>query len=735
MIPTTSTYPDTFDNDANLFLVHDSLRGKLVNDYKIGDKSISVTGDIFLVSRFPSSGFITLTEQCSKPEERALSFYYTSYDTATNTFSGLELLPGFIDVGKSKMTTVVTQNVMSHHHNNIKEAIKSIQEFVGVKGTTDLVPFGPTMEGRTNFLRNIVLAPKAWFSVNTRVGLVPFEVSFSDKSFRLGTDGTSSTVSYLWDFGDSTSSVEASPTKIYTEPGLYDVSLTVTNDFGSDTCSFPSLINARVPAPDVAVVKYLQGNGQLVDQGDPVNGPYTNVPVIRSPINTLIEFDIPPGENPNTPNRSFAGELLNNLDTPIDPIIDYNWSLGDDLNHQNTPNTKASYSVGGIYDFKLRVDTEFGAYRITTYENSIDIVENVNLWLWLFTSSNLARSYEYGLISQTFKVNSNQEVPIVRNSNFLNSVPESTAQKKEFKKNTLFTKRGGANSGSGGTSIICYSSGRNNVQLPSEETINVLEYNGFTDTYLNRSSISRPWNWTGFSTTSKIYFVFGATTDPTLPNVSPTNPIRQTLDLLTFAVTTDTLTNANFENGANELLQNKAIYDGSGNSIYGHYSVYRSTYGDSAGYLARNDNVGPFFRIKSFYKTKGTSSSPFQKLVKLQDIQGVTRLEGEITDLTDGVYFFNNSGSISKFDLTTNIWRAGGPGVNSAAYRELQDTSVDNFDSPLNTLLVTSDNDKRAYLSYDYTSDKGLIKFSSVDVSFSSLGPRPEGEQWVLGSF
>lgn len=41
--------------------------------------------------------------------------------------------------------------------------------------------------------------------------------------------------SWLWDFGDGFTSILESPTHIYTEPGVYTVSLTATNTFGSGT--------------------------------------------------------------------------------------------------------------------------------------------------------------------------------------------------------------------------------------------------------------------------------------------------------------------------------------------------------------------------------------------------------------------------------------------------------------------------------------------------------------------
>jgi PKD repeat protein len=53
-------------------------------------------------------------------------------------------------------------------------------------------------------------------------------VKFTDLS-------TGSPTSWKWDFGDGTSSAEQNPVHVYQEEGSYDVTLTVTNSYGSDT--------------------------------------------------------------------------------------------------------------------------------------------------------------------------------------------------------------------------------------------------------------------------------------------------------------------------------------------------------------------------------------------------------------------------------------------------------------------------------------------------------------------
>jgi hypothetical protein len=408
--------------------------------------------------------------------------------------------------------------------------------------------------------------------------------------------------------------------------------------------------------------------------------------------------------------------------------------LGDDLNHPNASSTKASYSIGGLYDLKLRVDTEFGAYRITTYENVIDIVENVNLWLWVFSTGVTVRAYEYGLISESFKLNTNTAQVVLRDDSFLNTVPSASQQKREFKRNTGFAPRGTLESGRGGSVLLYWASGRSGSDPISAEEIRFVEYTGFSDTYISRPTITRPWNWASLNTNGATFFVFGYPTSAPTPFTSPTNPTKTVLDLTFLTTSSTTLTATDFSNGGQELLNNVSSFDGDGNSIYGDFSVYRTAWKDNTGYICRNSGIGPFFRIKSFYRTEGTVGNPFQTIRKLQDIQGPTKTEGQLTNMSQGVYFFNNSGSISAFSDTDQTWSTGGPGFNSVAYRALQDTGVPGYDNTANTLLCASDSDKRAYLSFDY-SENVFLKFSETDLTFRSLGNRPAGEQWMMGIY
>ncbi|MGH7175483.1 MAG: hypothetical protein ACREGR_03950, partial [Minisyncoccia bacterium] len=182
-------------------------------------------------------------------------------------------------------------------------------------------------------------------------------------------------------------------------------------------------------------------------------------------------------------------------------------------------------------------------------------------------------------------------------------------------------------------------------------------------------------------------------------------------------------------NGAQELMNNVATYDpGTGQSIFGNYSGYRSAWKGSAGYIIRNNSVGPFYKLQSFYTTTGTIGQPVTGIKKLANMPGTVKVEGELVALSSGLYFFNNSGAVNAYVDTASTWETSS---GSASFRLLQDSSVNGFDSLANTLLAVSDGDSRVYLSFDY-SPSAFIRFNATDTTFSKLGSRPAGSQWAM---
>lgn len=702
-----SNYPGAIDTDANLYLVHDALRTQLADDYNPGDTSITVNSDP-IVANFPPTGIITLTEQCSDIGLRASSFTYTSH-TAT-TFDGLVILPGFTDIVKPKRITDVTLNVVAEHHNALKDALIAIETFVGVQGDISLVPLKGTMEARINFLRKLVLQPRAWFTVNKRIGIIPLCIQFSDFSTR-------EPLIWDWNFGDGTSQIISRTattlvgdiSKCYFTPGMFTVNLTVSNSFGVNSVTLPNYIVARVQAPNPVTITFAPQANQIYANG-----------VLRSTTNQLINIMI-----------ASSGQQ------PLDPILKYTWDLTDDLTHDNSSVATASYSIGGIYDVEVRTDTTLGAYRITDISGAIDIIEQVNLWHFIFDPNAPAGSitknlftYEFGTISETYKVvDLPPTVAVTRNPAFLAGRDEPNRQTSEFLRNNGFTPKTLVSSGNQGNCLLWWSEGGVNYTDP--QIIRFRELAPFDQIWITptlgtgNDTIPRQWNWLSLASASNVYFLFG-----NVPSGvgSPTNQTLTTLALLNYNVGNATLTSQNYLNGANELMNNV------GGGSDGDFSVYRGTWQDPTGFFVRNDGTGVFFRLRSFYHTEGILSQPIQFIRKLNDMAGSTKFEGQMVALTNGIYFFNNTGEVSVYNPTTNIWTTGGPGINSPVFTQLQDTSVVGFDSPNNTLLAAGDSNHVAYLSYDY-SVKAFMKFNEIDMTFTTLPIRPSGEQFTMGVF
>ncbi len=87
--------------------------------------------------------------------------------------------------------------------------------------------------------------PVADFSANRTSGKVPLSVQFTDSS-------QNNVTSWSWQFGDGTTSIEQNPVHTYTVAGDYTVTLTVTNECGSDSASKQEYITAEPCPPPVA---------------------------------------------------------------------------------------------------------------------------------------------------------------------------------------------------------------------------------------------------------------------------------------------------------------------------------------------------------------------------------------------------------------------------------------------------------------------------------------------------
>lgn len=94
-------------------------------------------------------------------------------------------------------------------------------------------------------------------------------ITFTDQSNPLPT-------AWLWDFGDGTTSTQQNPTHTYANDGNYTVTLTSTNNYGSNSLIKSQYINVDKPDAPIAQVAYLCGPGSAVLSAIPQSGGILN---------------------------------------------------------------------------------------------------------------------------------------------------------------------------------------------------------------------------------------------------------------------------------------------------------------------------------------------------------------------------------------------------------------------------------------------------------------------------
>lgn len=161
-------------------------------------------------------------------------------------------------------------------------------------------------------------SPTVSFSATSLSGSAPFTVQFTDYSVA----GTGYITSWYWEFGDGLSSSDQDPVHTYTDPGLYTVSLTVTNSLNASTTlirtGYISVIGVLPPSNPDNVCIAINGNDVFITW-DPVIADVEGNPIIVTEYN-IYAFDNPvvnidPGHiigTANTNSFTYLGAALNN---------------------------------------------------------------------------------------------------------------------------------------------------------------------------------------------------------------------------------------------------------------------------------------------------------------------------------------------------------------------------------------------------------------------------------------
>jgi PKD repeat protein len=235
--------------------------------------------------------------------------------------------------------------------------------------------------------------PRANFSTPDVYACAPSLVQFVDSSFHAD--------SYLWDFGDSSTSTSPSPSHIYTTPGIYTVSLIATSNMGcADTLERPLYITVLGPVTHFSstptegcapfTVNFTDESLNAIDWswnfGDGYSaittdashtfndtGTFTVTLVTHDTAGCSAYYELPQKvkihatpvagfTNPNT--TACMGAAVPFTNTSVD-AQSYLWNFGDG-NTSTDVNPIHTYNTPGAYYPSLIVSTPFGCWDSIT---------------------------------------------------------------------------------------------------------------------------------------------------------------------------------------------------------------------------------------------------------------------------------------------------------------------------------------------------------------------------------
>jgi len=254
---TSSPVTFTLTNDGNRALTFDttSLSGTNSNEFSvqantcIGYLSTNHSCTIEVVFSPVTYGTKTATliiNSAINPLEISLSGIATElFELTVNkagTGSGtITSTPAGIDCGADCTESILNDTVIT-----LTAVPDTDSQFIGWSGggctTGDCVI---TMTADTTVTATFDINP-ADFTATPLNGAAPLTVTFTDNS-------TGSITSWLWDFGDSTTSTEQNPVHTYDTDGTYTVSLTVSDGVTSDTMTKTDYISVQSCALPVRI--------------------------------------------------------------------------------------------------------------------------------------------------------------------------------------------------------------------------------------------------------------------------------------------------------------------------------------------------------------------------------------------------------------------------------------------------------------------------------------------------
>ena len=276
---------------------------------------------------------------------------------------------------------------------------------------------------RTTYV-NVYAGPTADFTYSPPSGCMPLQVQFNDAS----TAGTASIVSWLWDFGDGTTSVSTNPSHNYPTVGSYTVSLTTTDANGCSDVDSATVQVLQTPTVNFVADQPLGCAPQTINFADQSTSPYTKT-------SWLWDFGDGTTSNLSGPSHTYANDGVYSVKLVVTdqygckdsltrvnyirlshPVADFSWDqamvcpnepVGISFTDNSTPDTTLvswlwdfgdgststlqnpshSYSSSGTYTVSLTVTNVLGCTDMNT---RIALIEVRNAPTPAFTMSDSA---------------------------------------------------------------------------------------------------------------------------------------------------------------------------------------------------------------------------------------------------------------------------------------------------------------------------------------------------------
>lgn len=256
---------------------------------------------------------------------------------------------------------------------------------------------------KTHYI-NAYASPVIDFTQSAAIGCFPLKISFTDKS----TPGSGTATSFLWDFGDGTTSTEQNPTHTYNSMGQYNISLQSVNSNGctgsitrlkaidiqtgvkaafttgtAASCKAPATVYFFNASTGTGSMSYSWdfGDGSQSTAKDPLHtytaaGRYVVKLTIKNNTgctDTFINSNVEVGLNEakfTAPAVSCAGVPVTFTDASAANPVNVSWNFGDGA---TATGTSVTHSYASIGNYTITQIVNFGSC-IDTRTRSIQII-------------------------------------------------------------------------------------------------------------------------------------------------------------------------------------------------------------------------------------------------------------------------------------------------------------------------------------------------------------------------